>query len=112
MPDRKDKTAEEVAAMVDAVAKKQGWVKNPDDKFRVQIEQGLTTTWKRYGYHLCPCRDGEGTREEDRDIMCPCVYAKADIAEFGHCFCGLYLSKEFILAKKTPRGIPERRGSF
>ena len=112
LPEKKGKTPEEIARMVDAVAKRQGWVKNPDVKFREQIEQGLGTTWKHYGYHLCPCRDGDGTREEDRDIICPCAYAREDIAEFGHCFCGLYLAPKFVLEKKTPQGIPERRGSF
>lgn len=112
MPDTPEKNPEAIARMVDAVANKKGWVKNPDNDFRLQIEQGLLKTWNRYGYFLCPCRDGDGNREADHDIICPCAYASSDIQEFGHCFCGLYLSPDFAASKKKPQGIPERRSTF
>ncbi|MHA1367422.1 MAG: hypothetical protein ACTSP5_13565 [Candidatus Heimdallarchaeota archaeon] len=32
-----------------------------------------------------------------------------DQEEFGHCYCGLYTTKEFKESEKMPDGIPERR---
>lgn len=44
-----------------------------------------------------------------RDVICPCVYAGEDITEYGHCFCGLFLSREFHTTGKEVQPIPERR---
>jgi ferredoxin-thioredoxin reductase catalytic chain len=86
-----------------------GWRLNPDQDFRAGLLGGLTTNFKRYGYFLCPCRDSLGRREADRDVICPCNYAEADIAEYGHCFCALYLNEGFLASGRTPAQIPERR---
>lgn len=105
------RTVDQTRQFIQKAAKKNGWVANPDDEFRETIAEGLTTNVNRVGYYLCPCRDGEGDRRADRDIMCPCVYAKADIEEYGQCFCGLFLSEE--KAQEQPlevHQIPERRG--
>ncbi len=90
-------------------AAKQDWLVTPDAAFAADLVEGLKKNWNRYGYFLCPCRDTEGTREADADVICPCVYAKADIAEFGHCYCSLYWSPEFAASGKEPAGLPERR---
>ena len=105
------KTLEQTAAFVEAVAAKQGWVPNPDQPFRMRIVEGLAKNQQRYGYFLCPCRDGDGERAMDRDIICPCVYAKPDAAEFGHCFCGLFLTPAFAASGAAPISIPERRNA-
>ena len=41
----------------------------------------------------CPCRLAAGDREWDRDIICPCVYREPDVAEYGSCYCNLYVSR-------------------
>jgi len=91
------------------VAKHQGWELHRDEKLIQILREGLATNWNRYGYFSCPCRLADGEREMDKDIICPCVYAKPDIEEYGHCYCGLYSSKEFFISKKQPVSIPERR---
>lgn len=103
------KTSADAAKFVEKVAAKQGWVPNPDLEFRRKIEEGLAVNYNRYGYFLCPCRDGDGDRASDRDITCPCDYNLADQKEFGHCFCGLFLSPEFAASGKPISSIPERR---
>ena len=108
----KKKTKEEARRFVYQVAKHQGWVVNPDEEFVEDIIDGLQTNYNRYGYFLCPCRDGDGEREADRDIICPCVYNVPDQEEHGHCFCGLFLSKEFAESGKPVQPIPERRSAF
>lgn len=86
-----------------------GWKLTPDEQFLRSLVEGLHKNRDRYGYYLCPCRESEGSRQADRDIVCPCDYAQPDIDEFGHCYCALYLSEDFVKSNKTPSSIPERR---
>jgi len=88
------------------VARHRGWVVNPDSGLTDTILEGLVTQNTRFGKPFCPCRDIDGT-EADRDVVCPCRYAAADIAECGQCYCGLFLSVE--KDPETVRSIPERR---
>ncbi|KGE71725.1 ferredoxin-thioredoxin reductase catalytic domain-containing protein [Spirochaeta lutea] len=105
----KQKSLSQIRTFVERVSAKQGWVPNPDEEFRRKIEEGLQTNYNRYGFFLCPCRDGDGDRQHDRDITCPCSYNLADQAEYGHCYCGLFLSLEFAATGKKTEAIPERR---
>ena len=103
------KSMDEVRTFVKMVAHKQGWILHPDTTFRDTIVEGLMTNFNRYSYFACPCRDADGLREEDKDIICPCDYCVPDQEEFGHCFCGLYLTEEFSRKETLPTSIPERR---
>jgi len=71
--------------------------------------QGLLTNRKRYGYISCPCRLASGKKELDRDIICPCIYREPDVEEFGSCYCGLYVSREWKENKMSHFRVPERR---
>lgn len=108
MPEKKLDDTRRFATMV---AAKQGWELNPDSDFTESLLEGLTVNWNRYGYFLCPCRDSEGSKQADADVVCPCKFAKADIAEFGHCFCALYLRDGFSASGGVPGGIKDRRFS-
>ena len=71
--------------------------------------QGLLTNKERYGYMSCPCRLASGEKEKDRDIICPCVYRKADVQEYGSCYCGLYVSSDWNENNISHKHVPERR---
>ena len=86
-----------------------GWRLNGDGAFLNDLVNGLAVNYNRYGYYLCPCRDGEGDRSSDADIICPCSYLEADHREYGHCFCGLFLAPEYADSGASPEPIPERR---
>jgi len=103
------KTLAETKVFVERVAEHQGWKVNPDREFVQTLMEGLTTNYNRYGYYLCPCRDTAGSREGDKDVICPCVYSKADIQEYGHCYCALFFSPSFYASGKEYGPIPERR---
>jgi len=107
----KEKSAEETMLFASMVAGKQGWTLNPDQGFLDDLLAGLRANYNRYGYFLCPCRDTEGTRQADRDAICPCIWSRKDVPEFGHCYCALYLSHEFSLSGTSPSAIPDRRYS-
>lgn len=103
------KTLDQTRLFTRMVAQKQGWALNPDTSFYDTLVDGLTTNFNRYGYYLCPCRDSDGSREADRNAICPCVWAKLDVPEFGNCYCALYLSKAKIDSGSAPSAIPDRR---
>ena len=44
----------------------------------------------RNGEFYCPCRVVTGDREKDRPSICPCDEHRKQIAETGHCRCGLF----------------------
>jgi ferredoxin-thioredoxin reductase catalytic chain len=106
---KRERTKEDAIKFAYMVAKKQGWKINKDAEFLDTIYQGLATNFNRYGYYCCPCRDSDEDKTLDKDIICPCDYCKPDMEEFGHCFCGLYLTSKFFESEKEPEGIPERR---
>jgi ferredoxin-thioredoxin reductase catalytic subunit len=71
--------------------------------------EGLKANEERYGYPSCPCRLASGVFEYDRDIFCPCDYRDPDVAEFGCCYCALYVRKDLYEGKTPIHSIPERR---
>jgi ferredoxin-thioredoxin reductase catalytic subunit len=58
---------------------------------------------------VCPCRLASGDKERDRDIICPCAYRAEDVAEYGSCYCNLYVSKEWLEGDIPKQYVPERR---
>ncbi len=101
-------TIDSVRQRAEQDARSRGYYLNSDPKFLQDLLEGLKTNEDRYGYPSCPCRPGTGVYEHDRDIICPCDYRDPDVAEYGACYCSLYVNKEvFETGKPTP--IPERR---
>ncbi|MBN1834824.1 MAG: MarR family transcriptional regulator [Spirochaetales bacterium] len=104
-----DRSAPAARVFAEQVAARRGWQLNPDPRHLTEVLAGLEANRQRHGYYLCPCRDGTGDRNQDADITCPCEYSGADIAEFGHCYCGLFVSSRFAAGGGTVQPIPERR---
>ncbi|MCB2144938.1 MAG: ferredoxin:thioredoxin reductase [Deltaproteobacteria bacterium] len=75
----------------------------------MELIEALLVNKDRYGYMVCPCRLASGDRDNDRDIICPCDYRQPDVAEFGSCYCNLYVSKEWNEGKIEQEYVPERR---
>ncbi len=107
----KVKSIADVTLFISMVAEKNNWKLNKDKEHLEIITEGLMKNYNRYGYFSCPCRDADGLREIDKDIVCPCDYCVPDQKEFGHCYCGLYLTEEFFNSGGEPKSIPERRKS-
>ena len=81
-----------------------GYKLNPDEGFVADLAEGLVVNNERYGLEICPCRFVEGTPEENMDIVCPCVYRDDDLADYGACFCALYVTDG-----EPTKQVPERR---
>jgi ferredoxin-thioredoxin reductase catalytic chain len=101
--------AEQLYDKLKVIQEKKGFFFNRDRLKTLELLGGLLVNRERYGYMACPCRLASGTLEDDRDIICPCVYCQPDIEEFGSCYCNLYVSREWNDGS-TPRVfVPERR---
>ena len=86
-----------------------GYHLNPDVQFTKALIAGLIVNAKRYGYASCPCRLAAEKKEKDLDIICPCDYRDLNLAEYGTCYCALYVSEAVLEGKKNVSPIPERR---
>jgi len=81
-----------------------GYTLNPDEEFVADLTAGMLANADRYGMESCPCRIYEGDKQDNLDIVCPCVYRDDDLAEYGACFCALYVAKD-----RPVKQAPERR---
>ena len=101
-------TIEETRKRAETDAKSYGYYLTPQPDLLQMFLEGLKTNEDRYGYPSCPCRLATGNFEVDRDIICPCDYRDPDVAEFGACYCRLYVNKAVFESKNLPE-VPERR---
>jgi len=102
-------TVEKVRARAESDARTAGCYLNPDKEFLNNLFEGLKANEDRYGYPSCPCRLATGKFELDRDIICPCDYRDPDVAQYGACYCALFVNKDISEGKKSTEPVPERR---
>ena len=91
-------------------AKRSGYILNSDEVFLKTLTEGLIMNDDRYGMETCPCRRFKGEKGDNLDIVCPCDYRDPDLAEYGACYCALYVSKPENSEKQIQ--VPERRPSL
>lgn len=103
-------TASELYENLRPIQEAKGYYFNQDlEGMTLPLLESLLINKNRYGYMVCPCRLASGDREKDRDIICPCVYRDLDVAEYGSCYCGLYVSQAWNEGKIPHVTVPERR---
>ena len=101
--------AEKLYAMLEKTQTAQGYFFNADRERTMELLEALLKNKDRYGYMVCPCRLASGDRENDKDIICPCVYRTPDVEEYGSCYCNLYVSKAWNDGTIDRDFVPERR---
>lgn len=104
-----DSRVEALYEKLNQEAEASGYHLNPDSDFTRELVAGLIANEDRYGYWACPCRLASGDREEDIDIICPCYYRDPDLADYGQCYCALYVTEEVLAGERSTGSIPERR---
>jgi ferredoxin-thioredoxin reductase catalytic subunit len=102
-------TPQELYERMKKVQEPKGYYFNKDMDRTLELLEALILNKNRYGYMGCPCRLLSGDRENDRDIICPCIYSVPDIEDYGSCYCNLYVSKEWNEEKIPHVYVPERR---
>jgi ferredoxin-thioredoxin reductase catalytic subunit len=100
---------EELYEILKKTQEAKGYFFNKDREKVFALLEGLLVNKDRYGYMCCPCRLASDDREWDKDIICPCVYRTPDVAEYGSCYCSLYVSAEWNEGKAPKVFVPERR---
>ena len=101
-------TIDQIRKRAEADAKTYGYYLTPQEDLRQMFFEGLKINEDRYRYPLCPCRLSSGNFEFDRDIICPCDYRDPDVAQYGACYCRLYVNKQVYESQNLPE-VPERR---
>lgn len=95
--------------MLQKAQEAKGYYFNSDKERVLELLDGLLINKERYGYMACPCRLAANDREKDKDIICPCLYRKPDVDEFGSCYCSLYVSTAWNNNEISHEYVPERR---
>ena len=95
--------------MLKKVQEPKGYFFNKDKARVFELLQALIKNKERYGYMACPCRLASANRDNDKDIICPCIYREPDVKEYGSCYCNLYVSKEWNEDITPHVYVPERR---
>ena len=101
--------AEQLYERLKKIQEPKGYYFNKDRQRVMDLMAALLVNKARYGYMACPCRLAAGDKEADRDIICPCVYREPDVAEYGSCYCNLYVSREWLEGTIPRSYVPERR---
>jgi len=101
--------AKELYEKLKKVQEPKGYYFSNNHERVMELLDALLVNKDRYGYMVCPCRLASGDRDNDRDIICPCDYREPDVAEFGSCYCNLYVSKDWNDGKIDQEYVPERR---
>ena len=101
--------AEQLYEFLKKTQEEKGYFFNRDKERVFHLLQGLIENREKYGYMCCPCRLAAKDRDWDRDIICPCVYRGPDVADYGSCYCGLYVSREWNEGKIPHLYVSERR---
>jgi ferredoxin-thioredoxin reductase catalytic subunit len=100
---------EKLYEMLKKAQEPKGYYFNVDKDRVFELLEALIVNKERYGYMACPCRLASGHRDADKDIICPCVYREPDVAEFGSCYCNLYVSRAWNAGEIDHAYVPERR---
>ena len=100
---------EKLYEMLKKAQEAKGYFFNEDRERTFELLEALLVNKERYGHMACPCRLASGDRDKDRDIICPCDYREPDVAQYGSCYCNLYVSKEWNEGKIEKIYVPERR---
>ena len=101
--------AKQIYEMLKKAQEPKGYYFNTDKERVFDLLKALIINKDRYGYMACPCRLASGDKENDKDIICPCVYREPDVEEYGSCYCNLYVSTEWNDKKISQQYVPERR---
>lgn len=76
-------------------ARRNGFILNPNRKTVEGIVKILLEREKNFGARYCPCRRVTGDKEEDKKIICPCIYHRDEIEKDGRCHCGLFFKNNY-----------------
>ena len=84
---------EKLKKQMQKYAESQNFKLNENEKALNGVLSALLRNKKFKGEIYCPCRIVTGNKEQDKKIICPCVYHQGEIELQGHCKCTLFWQK-------------------
>ena len=87
-------TKEEFIASSEKHAGEEDLSLNQNEKIVEGITNAILRREQQEGELYCPCRKTTGNKEEDKKIICPCIYHLDEVKQDGHCHCNLFVRKE------------------
>jgi len=88
---------EELMKVWENFAGKNDFMLNPDGGHVSGVADGVLNNEKTQGLKLCPCRIGDGTRERDLELLCPCNFKTQEVwSNESRCWCGLFVKRGLI----------------
>lgn len=90
MEEKTTREEQELKEKLQDYADSQNFKLNPNEKVLMGIIRGLLRNKQFKGDIYCPCRVVTGNKEEDKRIVCPCIYHKDEIKQMNHCKCTLF----------------------
>jgi ferredoxin-thioredoxin reductase catalytic subunit len=73
------------------IAKKKGYVLNPDEERLKKVVGLMTMNYNEFKKYYCPCKQSHPLNPE-KDELCPCPDMDDEVKKDGHCFCRLFYS--------------------
>jgi ferredoxin-thioredoxin reductase catalytic subunit len=86
------------------IAKKHGYVLNPDQGQLHRLARHLAENKENFGRFYCPCKQHFPV-QPDNDPVCPCPTFHEEVKAQGHCVCHLYFSPEAAEQAKQRPGL-------
>ena len=77
---------------VTKIARKSGYVLNPDQERLQKVVGLMTMNQNEFGKYYCPCKQSHPLNPE-KDLLCPCLPLADEVQKDGHCFCKLFFQK-------------------
>ena len=72
-----------------------GFKFSPDQELVDELLEAEVKLEQDLGAPYCPCQGRSGVREEDMQIVCPCIpFHRAHFDAMKRCWCGLYVLKD------------------
>ncbi|MCS3924617.1 ferredoxin-thioredoxin reductase catalytic domain-containing protein [Methanosalsum natronophilum] len=85
-----EETKKKIRNWTQRYADRKGYDLNPDNEMLDMVIEGLANNVDKYGRRYCPCRIITGNEQEDRKIICPCIYHEEEVETQGSCHCSLF----------------------
>lgn len=80
---------------VKEIADQNGYILNPDEERLKKVVGLMTMNFKGHGKYYCPCKQSHPL-DPNKDVTCPCIPWKEEIAKEGNCFCKLFYKKQEV----------------
>lgn len=84
--------SEELISKWEEYCKDKDFKLNPDKEHVKTVATGVLANQKEKGLKLCPCRLGDGSKERNLELICPCNFKTHETwKKEGRCWCGLFV---------------------